>query len=529
MKRYLKIITILAVVAVFSLNTGCEKLEVENLNQPDMQRVLSSPDDVKTVVQSAFLSYWIAIKTYNVGKTASVAADNSTVSWGNFAWRDVSEEPRTVLNNDPSYGDAIYFQAAFYGLYAVISQVNDALLLIENGMDIGTNGADNNMVKASAFLIRGMALGQLGLAYDKAMVPLHTSDLATLDFLPWNEVIEAAIEDLDRAIALADDNVFSWPSGTINGITVNNTFVSKLASSYVARFLTLGARTKAQNETMSWTTKYDWADVLTYANKGLTADFAPVGNGLPWDGGSWWDLNIKYLRQPGWGRVDIRIINMMDPVQPVRYPTDGNGLATGTPPNGGLATSDDGRLTVDFQFLASNDFRPERGGWHFTHYRHSRYDFPATTSTEGLFMGESLGPLRELRVWDNELMKAEALARTVDVPGAAAILNSATGPRKVRGGLADVPATLDDVVHAIYYERLIELFHNGFMIGFCETRRHDDLQYGTPLHWPVPGKELMALGREVYTFGGWANADGINTSNKGQWIWSSYHFTPPSK
>jgi starch-binding outer membrane protein, SusD/RagB family len=92
--------------------------------------------------------------------------------------------------------------------------------------------------------------------------------------------------------------------------------MAQLANSYAARFLALGARNMAQNADMNWTDKYSWTDVLNFANNGLTTDFAPIGQGLPWDGGSWWDLNIKYLRQPGWGRVDCRVVNLLDPAYP---------------------------------------------------------------------------------------------------------------------------------------------------------------------------------------------------------------------
>ena len=303
---------------MLGINTSCEKLEVENTNLPDMERVLASPEDVKLVVMGQFQSYFQTIKTYNVAMTAHVAADHTTASWGNFAWRDMSWEPRRAWNNDPSYSYAYVTEVIYYDLNGVISSVSDAIVLINGGMEIGPNGADNNMVLASAFLIRGMSLGQLGLTFDKAMVSKTdeapggdvSAYLAQLDFLPWNEVLEEAIADLDKAIEIADANSFELPTGTINGMTVNNEYIKQLASSYAARFLTLGSRTKAQNEDLSWTDKYSWSDVLAYANNGITVDFAPEGNGLPWNGGSWYDLNIKYLRQPGWGRVDMRIINL---------------------------------------------------------------------------------------------------------------------------------------------------------------------------------------------------------------------------
>ncbi|HSV75937.1 MAG TPA: RagB/SusD family nutrient uptake outer membrane protein [Bacteroidales bacterium] len=540
MKKYLNKLALIFAVLILGFNTGCETLEVENLNQPDMRRVLASPDDVRGVVMSSFNSYWVAIKQYNIAMAAHVMADHTTASWGNFAWRDMSNEPRAAWNNDPAYGEADLSESVYYGLNAVISSVNDAIVLINGGMEIGLNGADNPMVLASAHLLRGLSLGQLGLSFDQAMVSKTeeapggdvAAYLAALQFQPWSEVIEEALEDLEKVVEIINANpAFTLPAGTVNGMTITSDYMRRLANSYAARFLTLGARTRAQNQTMNWTAKYTWADVLAFTNNGITVDFAPIGNGLPWDGGSWWDLNIKYLRQDGWGRVDMRIINMMDPSQPMRYPTDATGLPTvGTPPNGGVAVSADERLETDFQFIAGNNFIPGRGGWHFSHYRHSRYDMPPTTSTEGLFMGESVGPLRELRAYENLLMRAEAMVRTGNLTGAIAILNDPANPRKSRGDLLDLPgaAPADVILRAIFYERFIELFHNGYLISFCDTRRNDDLQFGSPLHWPVPGRELMALRMPVYTFGGWAAADGVNTSNQGRWIWPLYHFPPPA-
>lgn len=528
-------IKLIALFMVFGVAFyGCEELEVDNPNNPSMEDVLESPSDVKGVVESAFLQYWGTIKQYTIHMTSSVAADHSSASWGNFGWLDNSAEPRTAWNNDPSYNDSDMTESVWYDGYATISQVNDALNAIRvAGMDIGPNGAENNMVVATSLFIRGATLGQLALTFDQAFVVTEESDLALLEMQPWNEVMEAALDDLKEAAALAAGNNFSWGASAIRGMTVNNTLIEQLSNSYAARFLVMGSRNAAQAD-ISWSAQYSWQDVLNFTNNGLTVDFAPDGDGLPWLGGTWWDLGIKYLRQPGWGRVDSRVINLMDADYFVRYPTDAQGLALGTddpnfpdphPDNPvGMAISDDARLLTDFEYLASNNFNPGRGGWHYSHYRHSRYDFPASTNEEGFFMGESLGPLFEFRVYDNELLKAEALARTGDVAGAAAILNHPDHPRKARGGLADVAADLDAVMDAIFYERQIELFHNGYLGPFTDMRRRDLLQRGTPLHYPVPGRELETLQIPIYTFGGVSNADGVNTSDGGDWIVPYYHF-----
>ena len=141
-------------------------------------------------------------------------------------------------------------------------------------------------------------------------------------------------------------------------------------------------------------------------------------------------------------------------------------------------------------------------------------------------MGESLGPMKELSAYDNQLMLAEAYARTNMIAEAAAIINNPDNPRIARGQLPEVLENKDDILNVIFYERYIELFNNGYLISFCDMRRTDDLQYGTPLHFPVPAADLITLGKDIYTFGGEKNADGVNTSTGGDWIKPYYHFTP---
>ncbi len=61
------------------------------------------------------------------------------------------------------------------------------------------------------------------------------------------------------------------------------------------------------------------------------------------------------------------------------------------------------------------------------------------------------------------------------------------------------------------------MYTTGAGIQFFEMRKLNLLQKGTPLHLPLPAKklELFSLPLPFYTFGGTANADGINVSNGG--------------
>jgi hypothetical protein len=106
----------------------------------------------------------------------------------------------------------------------------------------------------------------------------------------------------------------------------------------------------------------DWARVLAYANNGLQQDFGVISDNWTNWGNEW----VIYQIYPGWGRVDSRVINLMDPASPDYY-TNASG---NNPP----ASSSDSRLASDFEYLASQDFIASRGIYHYSNYRYSRYD-----------------------------------------------------------------------------------------------------------------------------------------------------------
>ena len=275
-------------------------------------------------------------------------------------------------------------------------------------------------------------------------------------------------------------------------------FQLKLANSYAARLLFQSPRTAAQNAALPW------ARIQAYAEKGIDFDFFIIANGLFEDGATWYDEPKEYLNLPTWARIDCRIINMMDPDYPSRYPADGS-----LPPvhNGdGQAFSDDARLLTDFEYLPSNNFKPDRGYYHYTHYRYDRYTATAMVGT---------GELMDMRLAENDMMIAEAKARLGDLGGAITLIND--GTRTTRGELdpIDGAATLDQVLDAIFYERDIELIGAGYGLGYFDMRRRDMLQKGSLLNWPLPAQELLVLQLPNYTFGGVGNADGINTSDGG--------------
>lgn len=489
------------IIALGFITYSCADLDVENLNEPDSAKALANPDDLTSLAGGAFRTLHNAMQEYD-GPALSMAnmADAGTCSWGNAAMRDMGNEPRKGWVNSLTYAYFPVIRVFWEESYSSISAVNDVLRAIEEkGIEMGEGGADTEMVKAWCYFVSGVAHGYLGLTYDQGNVIKWDTDLETLELTPYQTLVDAGLELLDQAISIANSNSFTVPEKWLGGEAYSNTDLAALANTYAARILAFSSRNKAHNEGI------DWSKVLSYANKGVQRDLQPELG----DNYDFYDMYLVYQRYPGWGRVDHRIINLMSPDYPSRWPNDGVSWTTADGADPGPAASADARLESDYDYLADNAFPPDRGYYHFSHYRYKRYD---NVFTE-VWYGNDKKP--SLLVWENELFKAEAMARTGNVPGAVSILNDPNGARKMRGQLPDVTSTsLTDVLWTIFYERDVELFDSGMGLGYFDMRRRDMLQRGTILHYPVPMTELEIIQAEVYTIGG--APDGENVSN-GSW------------
>jgi hypothetical protein len=158
---------------------------------------------------------------------------------------------------------------------------------------------------------------------------------------------------------------------------------------------------------------------------------------------------------------------------------------------------------VYFVYRATDPFDRAYGPYHGTYYQWRRI----TATNTGNWPTISRVELN--------LYKAEALARTNDGAGAAALANlrrmsigqlpalTATGPANsptcVPRTVAGACGTLLD---AIRYERQIELAGNFGDYMWMDRRGWGTLPRGTPLHLPIPGEQLEILGIDRYSFGG---------------------------
>jgi starch-binding outer membrane protein, SusD/RagB family len=489
-KRLLNLLIPLLVFVLY----GCTDLFVDNLNEPDMKDFNLETDGLYSFSGTAFRTLHNAMQEYDSpAPSMSTMADQATCSWGYAAVLDLSREPRRGFINSQSYAYYFLVQVFWERCYSSISTVNDVLQIINNEKN---TGMDKNLLRAWCYFISGVAHGYLGLTFDQGDVVLQDIDSETLELVPWEDMIDVSLDLLDQAIAIAEAESFTVPEEWMGGEPYTSSEFSALANSYAARILAYSSRNKTDNEQIGWNR------VLQYSERGIQKNLQPEMG----DRYGFYDMYLVYAIYPGWGRIDHRIINLMDPDYPSRWPSDGVSWTTPDGQDPGPAQSKDARLESDFEYLEENIFPPDRGYYLFSHYRHKRYD----SFLSNVWYGDIPHP--SFLVWENELLKAEAMVRTGNVSGALAVLNHPEGARRKRGKLPVVTTTEpSELLWTIFYERDIELINTGMGIAYFDMRRRDQLQQGTILHFPVPAKELKLMNLEVYTIAGMPDGKNIST------------------
>ena len=490
--------SILFLSLTISLLAGCKKdmLDIENLNEPDVAKVLSDGGDVDNAAAGMFNTIYTGEHwTNGIAPILAVAADNVSCSWGNFGMRDMSYEPRNNgWNNAPSYSNKGLTKFFFDRMYSAIGSANSILQAIEGGINIGEGGSGNDRVKAFSKFTQGVAYGNLALVFDKGFIVDEkvTVEPEIESSVPYTEVAAAAIKYLDEAIALSSGTFTISKDWLGTEADYSSSDFKKLCNTMAARILSSMPRNKTELAAVNW------PKVMAYADAGITEDFTIIQDG----GVKWYDEASDYLLSDGWGITNMYVVNMMDPVtQPQHW--DDN-AAFPYPPKS--TNPIDKRMNTDYEYVPSNWFQAARGYYHFSSYRNARYDEMYVTAK---------GPKPLIMLSENDMLRAEARAYGSDLPGAAAIINA--GTRKTRGEMTDVAPVLADVVKAMHHERHVEMYTSSFGLQFFEMRKLDLLQKGTPLHFPLPAGtlETFRVPLPFYTFGYLANADGKGTSNGG--------------
>jgi len=485
-------VPLLAAATLLSV-VSCADLNVNNPNNPDTRRVLATPADLQGIVAGAFVTLYNPWRGYQHNVHMEWAADYVTMTnaFRGF-WNFFKVEPRVPWDNTLANSNGNITSIPFQRWHAAISNANDVIRAIEVNRQSAGPPAVNAATLAGAWFVRAMALGYLATSFDRAYIVSPTQDLSQrLDLSSYRDVMAEAQRSFDRVLRICDSVSFTLPANFINTPSpYTNTQLARLARTYAANFLVQNARNRRENS------QTDWNRVLALTEQGMTQDYV-----INLDGNNWQNWFVEIAGLEWYWRTDHRVIRHMDPTYPTGYP------ATGT-----LRRADstrDARMretTGYFKYESSLAFfRLDRGPQLRSHYRFSRYD--------ELYLANGVGPCVFLYAETNRLLRAEALAMLNRIPEAVELLNA--GRRTTVGRRPPLPPTAsrEEVLDAIFVERDLELMMTDFGIHFKDMRRRDALQRGTILHFPVPAVELATRQEALYTYGGVAAADGVNTAD----------------
>ena len=463
---------------------SCSQLEtdlyVENLEAPNDLTLASDPVALEATAAGLYRGFFLTTNSYYGPALAlNVMGDTGSCSWGNAGMRDLSEQPRIPFNNTAGYGNNVT-RSYFNGLYTTLSDANTILFALSNGVQF----SDNIMIESVARFTQALAIGYNALVFDRVWLSDETGPLNDGVAANYEDAMSQALDMLDLAIAKASSADFTLPADYFSTPMSSSQLVA-LMNSYGARMSAMNARNATEKQST------DWDRVKTYASNGVTSDFSIENDDV-----NWWDDFLTYAIYPGWSRIDMRVVNMLDPQMPQMW--DDPELVK-LPE----ATSPDARLATDFGYLDSQNFRPERGIYHYSNYRYRRYDN---------YINEWTVPTPEVGLEETRLYLAEAELWLNNVSVAAGIVNA--GTRTTRGEL-DPVSSASDIYEAIHYERMVEFPMLSMGLSFFDMRGRDLLQPGTLLHFPIPGAALESIPEDYYTYGGSIGTPGVDISNGG--------------
>lgn len=490
--------------------TSCQDLEVTNPNLPDADRATQQPTATETFVATSFRTWWpVAGHDDYPSWAMSTMANEVTSGFADFGQLEPSAEPRTAWNNSPVNARRFVNEDPWYGFYRTISSVNDALRAIDNGLII-VDTSRTMRTKAVGKFVQGLSHGYLGLYYDQAFIADEKTQLDTIknpQFATYQQLTAAGIQQLDSAIAIANRSNFTLPVDSWLYTALTRDQFVRLANSFAARLMVYSARTRAERAAVNWT------EVIRRIDAGITTDFAPVAQvDVLFDD---WKRLVARLRTAGrpsdYGRPAYDLIGPADSTngyqtwvgtaltarQPFQLRTrDRRIQGAGGPATPGTYVG----------YNLNNIFDPSRGTYRFSHYYYLRNGTGTTWQT---------GAQLALPVSEMDLLKAEALIRLNRAAEAVALINKtrvANGqlPPVTIAGPPDeagcVPRKLNGACGSLWdalrYEKRIEGLGINGVNAFFDARGWQTLPINTPIHFPVPGRELAVLLRPLYTFGG---------------------------
>jgi hypothetical protein len=517
-----------AAVAAAVIATASCNLNVDNPNAADRPRALKLAAGLSQLLGGTFRA-WVETRDNYYVMPLNAMAKNYTASWNNAAMRFYSSVGSdcpvrcgwTNSSTAPEAAGGPTVEALWYGYYTVLSNANDVLTGIKNGVCFDNDCTQDSTLtvrnKAMAKMLQGMALAGVAVIYDQGFFADENTDLTHPSSLPFStraEMRDSALSKLSQAYALTGLGTWSTESdwmGSGQAQVYTNVQMQQVIRTIQAELIALWPRNSTEN------TAAAWATVANYASQGISST-------TPFEWSYYIDVTTRECGIDcikNWGnsigteRVSTRVAAMIttNHVDPWPAP-NGNPCPTTGPDkrvgDGTYGPTDDfngyGTKTAtanagtDFACSPVAIFPPARGSYHQSNLQHIRYHSLASRG-EDLPTDDGTGQDPFYTPQMNDLLWAEGLLRSGGsaVTAAGKINNS----RVTRGGLPALLGTegTPALLTALQYEQEIEFMGQG-VDPFFNRRRIDGLIVSTPRQMPVPAKELDILTRAIYTFGG---------------------------
>ena len=504
---------------------------VPNVNEPDGDRVLSTPDELKAYLGEAY-GQWYRVHWYH-GPTMflSAAAGEHGSPWHATVER-YSRIPRVPTSNRAKLAptDPNHLTTAWYDAYEAIAIVREALTRLVNGtIDLGAGG--NLRAMAYGRFVQGLAHGTIALLYDSGYVYDETIEPTGAVLQDYETVMAAALDYLADAAALAGQGSFTIPAAWMS----QDVSAETLAHSWRARLLANLPRTAVERAAI------DWDAVISDVNAGLTEDWhshTQCSEGLFCDDALRYRMYYNWQMQDNWyagmadqsGNYQAWIGTPVYDKMPFLVVTPDTRWPQG-PDEATQLVNPGERFVVNRGQYATAACapsfpwrlwsRPDRGTWRWSYYGQVVEPFYSWTNSD------QDGPLPLVTVREMRALVAEARYRAGDLAAVASFVNETRAPHGLNatdaGGTntSCVPRLPDgscgDLWEMFKWEKRLETqFAGPLRLGwYFDGRGWGDLMEGTVLQFPVPYGEMEILGRPAYDYGGVGGAWGAPVGTYG--------------
>jgi hypothetical protein len=526
----MKAIRMIASASLLLTATACQDLLVENLSDPDIARVFSTPASIEATIGAGYQTIHNATANQALWPETQMLGLETYSSLNNFNMGVRVSIPRNPLSNgigSPSFFTE--YSSTSRGARLTINALDAHAKLMKEGGTLGTHAQDLR-ARAFGFFNAGTALAWTAMIYDSAAV---LGQNMAADSIPplvsAAEVVAAAITYLDSALMYASDPAasetggFPIPAawGGDNALTAAD--FQRLVRSMRARFRAGVARTPAQRAAV------DWQKIIEDTEGGIQKNFlVSTGGNTGWSNG---DMTQIYV-DPGWGQMSMMYWGMADTSGAYRTfiatPLgQRNGFFLVSTPDlrwpAGATRAAQRTASVDPTSVSSKPYISNRtvadvpgDGWGVSYYDFYRFKYIRINKNMGLYP--------EFMKAENDLLAAEAYIRTGNIAAAATkidltrvtngglpaltgVITSATDP--VPGDAACVPqvpnggtVSCGTILEAMKYEKRMETALSSFGRWWIDSRGWGDLIEGTAYEYPVPYQEMQARRTKFYPLGG---------------------------